>query len=76
MLADAFAAVAPRFNLGIWVTSKQWADAHKPLVTAFANVMAKTAQWSNANHPQSAAILVGRKIIWLDQRRHQRIGRF
>jgi NitT/TauT family transport system substrate-binding protein len=58
VFADAFSAVGPRFNLGIWVTSKQWADAHRPLVAAFANVMSKTAQWSNANHAQSAAILV------------------
>jgi NitT/TauT family transport system substrate-binding protein len=57
VFADAFAAVGPRFNLGVWVTSKPWADAHRPLVSAFAGVMSKTAQWSNANHPQSGAIL-------------------
>jgi NitT/TauT family transport system substrate-binding protein len=57
VFADAFSAVAPRFTLGIWVTSKQWADAHKDLVASFAAVMSKTAQWSNANHAQSAVIL-------------------
>ena len=57
VLADAFASVAPRFNLGIWVTSRQWADAHKDLVSEFAGVMSKTAAWSNNNHAQSAAIL-------------------
>ena len=57
LFADAFAAVAPRFNLGIWVTSKPWAESHKELVSAFAGVMSKTAAWSNSNHAQSAAIL-------------------
>ena len=57
VFADAFGAVGPRFNLGIWVTSKEWADAHRPFVSAFAGVMGKTAQWSNGNHPQSATIL-------------------
>ncbi len=57
VFADAFAAVAPRFTLGIWVTTRQWADAHRELVAAFANVMSKTAAWSNQNHAQSATIL-------------------
>jgi ABC-type nitrate/sulfonate/bicarbonate transport system substrate-binding protein len=57
IFGDAFASVAPRFNLGIWVTSQQWADSHKDVARAFANVMSKTAAWSNANHAQSAGIL-------------------
>jgi NitT/TauT family transport system substrate-binding protein len=57
VFADAFASVAPRFSLGIWVTTKAWADAHKDVVTAFANVMAKTAAWSNTHNRESAAIL-------------------
>jgi NitT/TauT family transport system substrate-binding protein len=57
VFADAFASVAPRFSLGIWVTSKAWADAHRDLVTAFANVMAKTATWSNGHNRESSLIL-------------------
>jgi NitT/TauT family transport system substrate-binding protein len=64
VFADAFAAVGPRFSLGIWVTSKQWADAHRDLVAAFAQVMGKTAAWSNQHHAESAGILA--KYIKLD----------
>lgn len=55
--ADAFGAIAPRFEVGVWVTTQQWADAHRDLVGKFAQVMAKTAAWANGHRDQSAVIL-------------------
>jgi NitT/TauT family transport system substrate-binding protein len=55
--ADAYAAIAPRFSIGVWVTTAQWADAHRDVVARFAQVIAKTAAWANSHHEQSAAIL-------------------
>lgn len=64
VFADAFAAVAPRFSLGIWVTTTQWADAHRDVVARFAQAIAKAAAWGNTHHEQSSEILT--KYLKLD----------
>jgi NitT/TauT family transport system substrate-binding protein len=64
VFVDAYAAIAPRFSIGIWVTTVQWADAHRDLVAKFAQVIARTATWANAHRDQSATILT--KYIKLD----------
>jgi NitT/TauT family transport system substrate-binding protein len=55
--ATCFDAVAPRWMLGAWFTTRAWADAHRDVVDSFRAVMTKTATWANANHEQSAVIL-------------------
>jgi ABC-type nitrate/sulfonate/bicarbonate transport system substrate-binding protein len=57
IFADAYAAIAPRFGIGVWVTTAQWADAHRELVVKFIDVVAESAMWANAHRDQSAIIL-------------------
>ncbi len=56
-LATCFDDVAPRWMLGAWFTTRDWAAANKSTVDAFRAVMTKTAIWANANQAQSALIL-------------------
>ncbi len=55
--ATCFDAVAPRWMLGAWFTTRPWAEANRAVVDSFRAVMTKTATWANANHDASAAIL-------------------
>lgn len=57
IIADPFALVASRFNLGVWITTRQWADNHRDVLAAFVAIMEKTALWANVHHNQTAAIL-------------------
>ena len=57
VVADAFAAIAPRLLIGCWIAAPAWAKANPATVTAFARSMARAADWANANHPASATIL-------------------
>lgn len=55
--ADTFAAIAPRFCLGCWVSTPQWVDAHRDAVATFDAVVAKAGAWANSHQNESAAIL-------------------
>ena len=62
VVADAFAAIAPRLLIGCWITSTAWAKANPAAIASFGRAMARAADWANANRPASAVILerVGR----------------
>jgi NitT/TauT family transport system substrate-binding protein len=55
--ATCFDAVAPRWALGVWFTSRAWASANRDVVNGFRTAMSKAATWANANHDKSAVIL-------------------
>jgi NitT/TauT family transport system substrate-binding protein len=55
--ATCFDAVAPRWVLGAWFTTRPWAAAHKDVVESFRNAMMKAAVWANANQDKSAVVL-------------------
>jgi NitT/TauT family transport system substrate-binding protein len=57
VVADAFAAIAPRLLIGCWIATSAWAKANPAVVTAFAGSMVRAADWANANHAASATIL-------------------
>lgn len=57
VFADAYDAIAPRFIIGCFFTTTNWAAAHADLAKRFAQVIARTAQWANSHQPQSALIL-------------------
>jgi ABC-type nitrate/sulfonate/bicarbonate transport system substrate-binding protein len=57
ILAPVFDAIAPRFLVSGCVTLDAFAKAHPDLVRTYADVMAKTARWANANQVKSGAIL-------------------
>lgn len=55
--ADAFAAVAPRFYVGAWVSTPQWAQSHRDVLAKYNAVIARAGAWANAHRPESAVIL-------------------
>jgi NitT/TauT family transport system substrate-binding protein len=57
VLAPVFDAIAPRFLVAGCVTTDAFAKAHPDLVRTYADVIAKTARWANANQAKSGAIL-------------------
>jgi NitT/TauT family transport system substrate-binding protein len=50
--------VAPEFMFSGWAATKDWVTAHPDLARRFVGVMNEMAKWANANHAQSAQILV------------------
>ena len=57
VLAPVFDAIAPRFLVAGCVTTEIFAKAHPDIVRTYADVIAKTARWANANQAQSGALL-------------------
>ena len=50
--------VAPEFMFSGWTTTSGWAQKHPDAVKKLVAVFAEAARWGNANHSQSAQILV------------------
>jgi NitT/TauT family transport system substrate-binding protein len=50
--------VAPEFMFSGWTTTSDWATKHPDAVRKLVGVFAEAAKWGNANHAQSAQILV------------------
>ena len=57
LFAKPFDSIAPEFNIGVYATSRSWAQAHPDLVRRFAGAIYAAAKWANAHHDQSALIL-------------------
>jgi ABC-type nitrate/sulfonate/bicarbonate transport system substrate-binding protein len=57
VLGSIFDAIAPRFLVAGCVASEAFVNAHPDTVRTFADVIAKTARWANANQTKSGAIL-------------------
>jgi NitT/TauT family transport system substrate-binding protein len=56
-LGDAFAAIAPRWTLGVFVASRAWVTANPDAAHHFVEAMIETARWANAHHAETAKIL-------------------
>ncbi|HEV8020242.1 MAG TPA: ABC transporter substrate-binding protein [Candidatus Lustribacter sp.] len=57
VLAPVFDAIAPRFLVAACVTTDAFVKARPDIVRKFADVIAKTSKWANANQTQSGVIL-------------------
>ena len=57
-IAPADDEVAKRFLATGWLASDAWLQAHPDLAARYAAVMKQTAEWANAHHKESAAILL------------------
>jgi ABC-type nitrate/sulfonate/bicarbonate transport system substrate-binding protein len=57
VLGPVFDAIAPRFLVAACVTTETFAKEHPAVVRAYADVIAKTAKWANANQAQSGVML-------------------
>ena len=64
MMAKVFDAIAPRFLIAGCVTSESYAKAHPDVIRKYADVIASTAKWANANQMKSGE-------FWLNMRRHR-----
>lgn len=56
-LGDAYGAVAPRFLMSGWFTTKDWADKHVDVVKTFNRVVTESAQYVNAHHAETAPVV-------------------
>jgi NitT/TauT family transport system substrate-binding protein len=57
LFAKPFDSIAPEFNIGVWATTRAWAQAHPDLVKRFAGAIYAAAKWANTHHAESAPIL-------------------
>jgi NitT/TauT family transport system substrate-binding protein len=57
LFAKPFDSIAPEFNIGVWATTRAWAQAHPDLVKRFTTAIYAAAKWANAHHDESALIL-------------------
>jgi NitT/TauT family transport system substrate-binding protein len=57
LAATPFAAIAPEFAFGVWVTTSAWAKDHPDAIGRFAAALRETAAWANKSHAASGAIL-------------------
>lgn len=54
VLADTYAAIAPQFLTGVYITTLAYAKANASLVARMAEALRRTAAWANA-HPNETA---------------------
>jgi len=57
IFGDPFAAVAPRFFIGVWIARTDWLKANADLAHRFADAIYAAGKWANAHGDDSAAIL-------------------
>ena len=57
LLANAFAAIAPRWTEGAYVSSKAWVTANPDAAHRFVQAMVEAARWTNAHPAESATML-------------------
>ncbi len=74
VLGNNYDAVGNDFAISAWFSTSDWAKSHPDLAKKFADVLAQTADWANANHDAAAAILL--KYTKVDAAKsHVRFGR-
>jgi NitT/TauT family transport system substrate-binding protein len=59
-LAKTYDAIAPKFLLSDWFSTRDWVAQNKDTAKRFVAAAYETARWANANREQSLAILVKR----------------
>jgi NitT/TauT family transport system substrate-binding protein len=57
VFGDPFAAVAPRFFIGVWIARNDWIKANPDVARRFADAIYDAGKWANAHKSESAAIL-------------------
>jgi NitT/TauT family transport system substrate-binding protein len=57
IFGDPFAAVAPRFFIGIWIVRNDWIKANPEVARRFADAIYEAGKWANGHPNESAAIL-------------------
>jgi NitT/TauT family transport system substrate-binding protein len=57
VLASPFEAIARRFYVSAWFSTKAWLDANPVLARKFAGAIGQTAAWANAHQKETAVVL-------------------
>jgi NitT/TauT family transport system substrate-binding protein len=57
ILAEAYAAIGPRYFVSVWFAMSDWAAKHADVVETFARVVRETAGYTNAHHADTAPML-------------------
>jgi NitT/TauT family transport system substrate-binding protein len=57
LFAKPHDAIAREFNIGVWVTTRSWAQAHPELLKKFVAAIYAAAKWANTHQSESAQIL-------------------
>jgi NitT/TauT family transport system substrate-binding protein len=57
VFGDPFAALAPRFFIGVWIARNEWIKANPDVARRFADAIYDAGKWANAHKSESAAIL-------------------
>jgi NitT/TauT family transport system substrate-binding protein len=57
VVANVFAAIAPRFAASVWFSTTDWATKHPADAQKFVAVMKQTTEWANRHRAESAQIL-------------------
>jgi len=58
VLAEPMSLIAPRFVVGGWFTTQQFAQRNPEAIKRYVDVMYQTARWANTHHPETAKILI------------------
>jgi NitT/TauT family transport system substrate-binding protein len=56
-LPGAFGAIAPQYLFAAWFSSKSWVHDHPDAAREFAAILATAAQYTNAHHRETAAMV-------------------
>jgi NitT/TauT family transport system substrate-binding protein len=56
-LTGAYDAVAPQYLFAAWFSTKAWVHDHPDLARQFARILATAAQYTNAHHSETAAMV-------------------
>jgi ABC-type nitrate/sulfonate/bicarbonate transport system substrate-binding protein len=73
-LGDAYGAVAPRFLMSGWFSTKDWTAKHADVVKAFNRIVVESAQYVNTHHAETAPIVAEFDGIPLDVIEHMTRG--
>jgi len=57
IFGDPFAAVAPRFFIGIWIARNDWIKTNPEVARRFVDAIYEAGKWANGHPNESAAIL-------------------
>jgi NitT/TauT family transport system substrate-binding protein len=57
IFGDPFAAVGPRFFIGLWIARTDWLKTNPDLARRFADAIYEAGRWANTHRDESAAIL-------------------
>jgi NitT/TauT family transport system substrate-binding protein len=57
IVAPALNAIAPTYDVAVWVASSDWLASHADIASRFVAVMRDAARWANTHHHESALIL-------------------